>query len=71
MPLEELLSHTPTYKLLFLSHSDINRGTASLGDGIHTGGSDAGQIFLNPRYANQPWVVSQAGNSYVVCWGRY
>ena len=60
MPPEELLSYAPSDKLVFLSHSDINRGTASMSDGILIGGSDAGQVFLNPRYANRHGLVAGA-----------
>ncbi len=41
-------------------HSDINRGSASMSEGILIGGSDAGQISLDPKYANRHGLVAGA-----------
>ena len=61
MPLAELLSYTSSFEYCSIwSHPDINRGIASMSDGILIGGSDAGQIFLNPRYANRHGLVAGA-----------
>lgn len=39
---------------------DIHRGIASMSEGILIGGSDAGKIFLNPKYANRHGLIAGA-----------
>jgi len=51
--------------LNFVSKQDNNRGIASTRGGILIGGSDGGQIFLNPRDTNRHGLVAGVTSSCV------